>query len=184
MARLRTKKYLLFTGAMALVMIGAVFEGLRVLDERMTVRYQAVGKVVDAQLQPLQDVEVLLLLAVPDQRGGQLDRLFAHHAEMNGHGGARGVIRKAVGPTVGLSGEDGGFVVRAVGRSGAAQAIRIGFQSQTRPPFEVAWLVLRKPGYQDLVRTISILGWKRISGEWGREAESLPVSILSKTPSP
>lgn len=155
------------------VLAGTVW-GLTVINGKMTVRYQAVGIVTDADGAPLDGVEVVLSLTPPPSAGPQLDDLFDAEGATHGRQGSNGALKRAVGPTIGLSSASGTYIVRAIGRTGASHAIRLGFDSSGRPPFEVAWAIFRKQGFPDTTRTISILGWKPAPSGWGKFANRLP----------
>lgn len=165
--------------AVAVTILAATVVGLYYLNDRMTVRYQAVGMVVDSNHQPIDGVEVVMLLSPPPPAGPALDVLFRQEGVKHGRQGASELKRK-VGPPVGLSSQGGAYVVRAIGRTGAAQAIRLGFDSEGRPPFEVAWLVFRRPGEPDLTKTVSILGWRPSANGWGAFANRLPTVTLNR----
>lgn len=159
--------------------VAAAIWGLMLLNERMTVRYQAVGVILDSDHKPLEGVEVVLLLNPPPPAGPALDALFRQEGMLHARQGT-GKLKRAVGPPVGLSGHSGAYVVRALGRTGAARAIRLGLDSQGRPPFEIAWLVFRKQGFPDLTRTVSILGWRTAPGDWGTFANRLPSITMDR----
>ena len=163
----RISRRLFATLVVAVVGVATIL-GLVWLDGQMDVRYQAVGMVTDDQGAPLAGVEAVLMLAPPPM-GTRRDALFASQAA--GEGGKSG-------PVVGLSGLQGTYVVRATGRTGAARAIRLGLDTNGRPPFEMAWLVLRKAGYMDEVRTVSILGWQTSPPHWGEDANRLPLVVM------
>lgn len=152
--------------------------GLGWVDEQMNVRYQAVGRLVDDSGQPLKGVEVLLLLAPPPPAGPRLDRLFVREGEVHGRRSTDGTLRRRIGPTVGLSGSSGAYIVRVMGRTGYSRAIRLGLDSGGKPPFETAWLLFRREGQPDIMRTVSILGWKSSPKGWGAFANRLPKIIL------
>ncbi|WP_319470893.1 hypothetical protein [uncultured Pseudodesulfovibrio sp.] len=183
MSRKRLRFQQVFRPLGIAVMIVGVMAGLVFVNERMTVRYQAVGRVVDANLRPLGGVAVVLLLTPPPV-GDALDRLLESETEGNGLREPTGSIRHDAGPVIGVSSENGAFVVRVSGRQGAAHAIRMGLDSGGRPPFEQAWLVLRKKGYPDMTRVISILGWQPVPRGWGTHADTLPVVIMNRGGSP
>lgn len=171
-------RHRLFIFGSAVVLIAVALWGLAWIDEQMTVRYQAVGRIMDAGGKPADDVEVLLLLSPPPPAGPQLDELFDTDGERHGRYGRNGEIRRELGPIIGLTGGKGYFVVRVVGRTGAARAIRMGFDTQGRPPFETAWLVMRQEGRPDVTKSLSILGWRPSPKEWGVFANRLPVMHL------
>ena len=159
---------------------GGTILGLLRLNEAMEIRYQTVGIVTDATHTPLEGVEVLLLLAPPPSTGTELDSAFRRNAIAQGRLSTDGQAKQPVGPIIGLSGPKGVFLIRTAGRTGAARAIRMGLDSEGRPPFEMGWLVLRKEGYQDTVTTISLLGWRTAPKNWGKFANRLPRAILKK----
>lgn len=160
--------------AAVLAVLASTVWGLTVINEMMTVRYQAVGMVTDAEGAPLDGVEVVLTLTPPPPAGPQLDALFDAEGAVHGRQGSNGALKRTVGPTIGLSSASGTYIVRAVGRTGPSQAIRLGFGTGGRPPFEVAWAIFRKQGFPDTTRTISILGWKSAPNDWGKFANRLP----------
>ncbi len=168
---------MLFFAIFAAVCGGTAF-GLVWVNQAMEVRYQTIGVVTDTNNIPLERVEALLLLAPPPRTGPELDSLFRRNAEAQGRLDSDGLGKQPTGPILGLSGPKGIFLVRASGRSGAARAIRMGLDLAGKPPFEVAWLVLRKKGYQDTVITISILGWPPAPKDWGKFANRLPRTVL------
>jgi len=152
--------------------------GLARFNERMIVRYQAVGIAVDSEGQPLLGVEAALLLAPPPPEGPARDALFEQEGITHNRLGKDGSFTGSVGPAIGLSDSRGAFIVRVTGRLGAAHAIRLGFDRSGRPPFATAWLVLRRPGKPDTTRTLSLLGWKTSPPDWGSYANRLPVIVL------
>lgn len=160
--------------ATAAVLVAGAVWGLAVVNETMTVRYQAAGVVTDAEGNPLDEVEVLLTLEPPPPPGPRLEALFEAEGVRDD-----GRLVRSVGPSVGLSGKTGVYLVRATGRTGAAQAIRLGLDSN-RPAFEVAWVLFRKPGYAALTRTVSIMGWRMAPSDWGTFANRLPVVAMQK----
>ncbi len=143
----------------------------------MTVRYQAIGRIVDGQGKGVVNVEAVLLLEPPPPDGPQLDALFLREG-MARQLDQDGSLSKEVGPAIGLSDTSGAFLVRVTGRLGSAHAIRLGLDRSGRPPFETAWLVLRKAGRPDMTRTVSILGWQTSPDEWGKFANRLPTILL------
>lgn len=155
------------------VCAGAVY-GLVWLDGQMDVRYQALGVVTDRDGQPLEGVEVALLLEPPPQDGVRRDEFFMREGMKHRRRGQEGTLKRTLGPVIGLSDSQGAYVVRVVGRTGTAKAIRLGLDTGGRPPFETAWLLFRKAGYPDVVKTMSILGWRSASEEWGPFANRLP----------
>lgn len=173
---MKRKTYLLRRLALlvvsAFVVAGAAW-ALSVVNEKMTIRYQAVGIITDSAGTPLDGVEVLLMLQPPPSGGAKLDDLFEAEGVLYGRHSPEGHLVRAVGPPIGLSGVSGAYIVRATGRTGAAQAIRLGLDSG-RPAFEVAWIVFRKSGYADLTRTVSILGWRPAPRDWGTFVNRLP----------
>lgn len=166
--------YLVITAALVV----AAIWGLSWVNETMTVRYQAIGRVVDSAGNPVSGVEAVLLLEPPPPAGPQLDALFRREGVANEHYGAEGLLKRAVGPTIGLSDYKGVYVVRATGRTGAARAIRMGMDSGGRPPFERAWLVLRTPAGRDEAKALSLLGWKTAPRDWGTFVNRLPRIVL------
>jgi hypothetical protein len=138
------------------------------VDELMTVRYQAVGMVADADGAPLAGVSVALFLA-PPPGGPARDRALQ---------GSPCADAPAV-PEAGVSGANGAYLVRACGRLGAAQAIRLGLDDAARPPYETGWLVLRTPDGQDVTRVVSLLGWRSAPADWGTAANRLPPVTLN-----
>ncbi|MEF2230243.1 MAG: hypothetical protein V3571_04880 [Pseudodesulfovibrio sp.] len=160
------------------IVIAAAVLGLARINERMIARYQAVGLVVAPDGRPLSGVEAALLLSPPPPEGPQRDALFEQEGLEYGRLGREGSFTGAVGPAVGLSDSQGAFIVRVTGRLGPAHAIRLGFDRTGRPPFETAWLVLRRPGYPDVTRTLSLLGWRTAPPGWGVFANRLPVIVL------
>lgn len=172
-----SRRLALLATAVALV-AGAVW-GLALVNETMTIRYQAAGIVTDVDGNPLDGVEVLLTLEPPPPPGPRLDALFEAEGVRHGRQAPDGRLVRGVGPTVGLSGATGAYLVRAMGRAGAAQAIRLGLDSD-RPPFEVAWVLFRKPGYADLTRTVSVMGWRKAPSDWGTFANRLPMVAMQK----
>lgn len=166
----------LVLAVVTIAMVTGIVFGLLWVNERMDVRYQAVGMVSDATGQPLQGVEAVLLLAPPASAGIGMNAVFRkNRPPQEGVGEFKG----AVGPTIGLSDHKGLFVVRATGRIGLSRTVRFGLDSD-RPVFEVAWLLLRKKGYASLTRTVSILGWRTAPKGWGKHANRLPVIVMEK----
>lgn len=174
------KKFLqrALTLIMALILSGATIAWLARLNERMTVRYQAIGRVVDATKQPVAGVEAILLLAPPPPHGPQRDALFPHMADDGVEPGHTYIGQ--VSPVVGLSDASGAFLVRTRGRLGPAHAIRLGLDRSGRPPFETAWLLLRRDGQPDITRTISILSWRAAPKDWGTFANRIPLIVLRR----
>jgi len=164
---------LLFYSAFAAIIGGTIF-GLIEFNEAMEIRYQAVGIVTDGNGKPIEGVDAILVLTPPPVAGVELDTLFRKDAVTNGRLSPDGHIKLPVGPVIGLSGDKGGFIVRTTGRYGADHAIRMGLDSSGKPPFEIAWLVLRKEGFQDSTMTVSLLGWREAPKDWGRFANRLP----------
>lgn len=150
------------------------------LNEQMNVRYQAVGLLEDASGQPLHGVEVVLTLSPPPPAGPQLDALFISEGVAHGRHAEGGELKRSIGPTIGLSGPSGVYLVRAIGRTGASRAIRLGLDSDGRPPFETGWLILRREGLPDVTRTVSLLGWRPSPSDWGAYANRLPLVILDE----
>lgn len=171
----------LLLGALCLLVTGTLTAyGLYKVNERMTVRYQAVGQVFDQAGNPMEGVEVVLLLTPPPPAGPHMDAVFAQDGADHARHGREGQLKRAVGPTIGLSAPSGTYIVRATGRTGAARAIRLGLDSGGKPPFETAWLILRKEGYRDLTRTLSILGWQQAGPDWGTHANRLPPMTMTR----
>jgi len=164
--------------AAAAILTAAATVGLARFNERMIVRYQAVGLAVDSNGQPLSGVEAALLLAPPPPEGPARDALFEQEGITHNRLGQDGTFTGSVGPAIGLSDSRGAFIVRVTGRLGAAHAIRLGLDRSGRPPFETAWLVLRQPGKPDATRTLSLLGWRPAPPDWGTFANRLPVIVL------
>jgi hypothetical protein len=153
--------------------------GLTWLNEAMEVRYQAIGIITDGNHMPIEGVKALLFLS-PPPTSTRLDTLFHHKTIADGRETKDEQIKQATGPVLGLSGPKGVFLVRATGRPGAVRAIRMGLDSGGRPPFEIAWLVLRKDGYQDSVTTLSIMNWRTAPKRWGKVANRLPELVMNK----
>jgi len=179
MSRFLARRHRLALGAAALVLSGAVIFLLLRVNEWETVRYQAVGRVVDAEGSPLSGVEVALLLTPPPADGPARDALFEREGLEHGRMGKDGTFTGTVGPAVGLSDAGGAFIVRTSGRLGAAHAIRLGLDSSGRPPFRTAWLVLRRPDRPDATRTLSLLGWRPSPKGWGTFANRIPLIVLA-----
>ena len=148
------------------------------INQRMIIRYQAVGIIVTADGQPLPGVEAALLLSPPPPEGPARDALFEQEGIEHNRLGKHGTFSGSVGPAIGLSDARGAFIVRATGRLGAAHAIRLGLDRSGRPPFETAWLVLRRADHPDATRTLSLLGWRSAPPDWGAYANRLPVIVL------
>lgn len=178
MNRSAARRHRLALGALTLALGGAVIFLLLRVNEWETVRYQAVGRVVDAGGVPIPGVEIALLLAPPPSDGPARDALFEREGLEHGRLGKDGIFTGAVGPAVGLSDAGGAFLVRARGRLGAAHAIRMGLDRSGRPAFETAWLVLRRPGSPDATRTLSLLGWRSAPKGWGTFANRIPLIVL------
>ncbi len=170
----------LFVYVTAFVAVAGTVWGLAFINEKMTVRYQAVGFVVDSAGKPLEGVEVVLSLAPPPSAGPQLDALFSAEGLNHGRNGAEGVLKRSIGPAVGLSSATGAYIVRAVGRTGPSHAIRLGLDNSGRPAFEVGWVVYRKQGYPDLTKTVSIMGWRTAPKDWGAFANRLPQIVMGE----
>lgn len=164
---------LLFFVTLILLTAGTAY-GLYNINQSMEVRYQAVGKVTNDAGTPLEGVEAVLTLTPPPSSPAALDGLFQEEAIAYGRMDKEGHLKRPVGPVIGLSGANGGIVVRATGRLGAAHAIRLGMDSSGKPPFEIAWIVLRKEGYQDVTVTMPVMGWRTAPKDWGRVANRLP----------
>jgi len=179
MSRRIARRHRLILGALALALSGAVVFLLLRVNQWETVRYQAVGHVVDAGGNPLPGVEIALLLAPPPSDGPARDALFEREGLEHGRLGKGGTFTGSVGPSVGLSDAGGAFIVRTTGRLGAAHAIRMGLDRSGRPAFETAWLILRRPGSPDATRTISLLGWHPAPKDWGTFANRIPVIVLT-----
>lgn len=173
----RVVSRLLFIPLSAAVVLVAVY-ALSVVDEAMTVRYQAAGVVTDVGGRPIPGVEAILLLEPPPPAGPQLDSLFHREGVAHERHGAQGRLKRSVGPTIGLSDSNGIYVVRVSGRLGAAHAIRLGLDSGGRPAFERAWLVLRHERGPDVMKTLSILGWRKAPKGWGSFVNRLPKMVL------
>lgn len=154
--------------------------GLFVINEIMTIRYQALGFVVGTDGTPLDGVEVILSLSPPPASGPQLDAFFEQEGISHGRHSPGGHLQRTVGPVIGLSGSSGAYIVRVTGRTGASHAIRLGLDTDGRPAFEVAWLVFRKQGYPDLTKTVSILGWRTSPSDWGSFANKLPRITMGR----
>lgn len=165
---------------LSVTIVAAAVYGLVWVNEQMTIRYQAVGIVLDKDGAPIPQVEALLLLEPPPVAGPQLDELFQREGVLHDRYGPNGQLKRAIGPTVGLSDHGGIFVVRVAGRVGPEHAIRLGMDTGGRPPYERAWLVLRREGHPDLTRTISILGWRTAPTDWGTFVNRLPRIQVSK----
>lgn len=174
MARTRSIVHRLTLGALVLAVLAGTGWVLAAINEKMTVRYQAVGVVSDIKGAPLEGVEVVLTMIPPPPPGPQLDALFDEEGALHGRRGSNGKLKRAVGPTIGLSGSSGAYIVRATGRTGAAYAIRLGLDSGGRPPFEVAWVIFRKQGYPDMTKTVSVMPWRSAPADWGSFANRMP----------
>jgi hypothetical protein len=139
------------------------------VDQLMTVRYQAVGMVSDADGAPLAGVAVALLLSPPPDASARTRAL---------HAGTPCAGAPAM-PKAGVSGANGAYLVRACGRLGAAQAIRLGLDDTARPPYETGWLVMRAPDGRDVTKVVSLLGWRTAPADWGTAANRLPPVTLN-----
>ncbi len=155
-----------FVASLAVVALAVL--ALYRVDELMTVRYQAVGVVSDATGAPLAGVAVTLLLSPPPDGPA---RARAMHTSPCADAPAV--------PKAGVSGANGAYLVRACGRLGAAQAIRLGLDDAARPPYETGWLVLRTPDGRDVTRVVSLLGWRTAPADWGTAANRLPPVALN-----
>lgn len=143
------------------------------INDAMEVRYQAVGTVSDSNGNPLEKVEASLLLAPPSTEQAEFDKIFLHNSKTLEHkSNTQGDASKRL--NIGISDTKGVFLTRASGRTGAARAIRFGLDTAGKPPFETAWLVLRKKGYKDTVITVSIMNWPTAPKDWGTIANRLP----------
>lgn len=176
----RKKSIFYYFGMIVLVcvLVGGTGYGLMWVNESMTVRYQAVGVLENVDGSLVKGAEVVLLLEPPPPAGPELDALFADEGRIHGRLGPEGQVKRPLGPTIGLSGAKGVYIVRATGRTGASRAIRLGLDSGGRPPFETAWLMVRRQGYPDITRTVSIMGWRSSPKGWGKFANRLPRVIL------
>lgn len=169
---------IVFIVLIVVIVSSAVF-GLSWINEAMIVRYQAVGVVVDESGSPLPNVEALLLLEPPPPAGPELDALFRREGMIHDRHGAEGRLKREVGPTIGLSDNKGVYVVRATGRLGTSYAIRLGMDSGGRPPFERAWLILRHESGPDVMKTVSIMGWRPAPKGWGSHVNRLPRTTFA-----
>ena len=165
--------YRVFGYCVAAAIVAGTAMALMWVNEQMDIRYQAVGVVTDNDGNPMEGVAAILLLA-PPSIGHELDVLFENEERGSAHG-AEVEAERVTSPTFGLSGVSGAYIVRVTGRTGASRAIRLGLDTAGRPTFEVAWLVLRKEGFFDEIRTVSLLGWRMAPKGWGKFANRLPV---------
>jgi len=163
--------YRLYPYAILVAICGITVFGLLWLNNALEIRYQAIGVVTDENNVPLEGVKALLLLAPPPPTGLRRDELFRSKDLTHG---SQGPDKETSGPVIGISDPKGTFIVRSTGRLGTAHAIRLGLDSSGKPPFEMAWLVLRKQGYQDTTMAVSILGWHTAPKGWGKIANPLP----------
>ena len=175
--KIHSTSRLMFAAVIAAI-LGMTISGLIWLNQAMIVRYQAIGLVTDDNGSPLKGVKAILLLSPPPTTDLELDELFQRQAKSDGSPDSGGKIRKPSGPIIGMSGPKGTYVARATGRLGAAHAIRLGLDSSKKPPFDLAWLVLRKSGLPDVTMTVPIMGWKTAPKDWGKFANRLPVAKM------
>jgi hypothetical protein len=165
----RTRRRARLAAAALVCVIAATLALIRV-NALMTVRYQGAGIVLDTAGEPAAGVMAVLLLSPPPD-GPARDALFRTSPGCG----------TAPAPAS-VSGASGAYVVRACGRLGPAQAIRLGLDATSRPPHATGWLILRSQGRGDTIRAISLLGWHPAPPHWGTEADRLPTVTLPKRP--
>ncbi|WP_419786527.1 hypothetical protein [Pseudodesulfovibrio sp.] len=179
MSRNFFRRHRLLLGALSITLTVAVIFLLHRFNQWTTIRYQGVGQVLDDRGEPIPGVEIALLLTPPPSNTPARDVLFEQEGLAQGRLNQNGVFIGKVGPAIGLSDRNGAFIARATGRLGAAHAIRLGLDRSGRPAFATAWLVLRRTGYPDATRTISLLGWRPAPADWGNFANRIPPIILA-----
>jgi hypothetical protein len=164
----RLYSYTVFAAICGITILGLIW-----LNNAMEIRYQAIGVVTDNNNTPIEGVEAILLLAPPPPTGAKRDELFSNKFLIPGSK-SPDKTSKTSGPIIGISDSNGNFLVRSAGRLGPAHAIRLGLDSSGKPPFKMAWLVLRKQGYQDTTMAVSTFGWVTAPQDWGKIANQLP----------
>ncbi|MBD3380152.1 MAG: hypothetical protein GF408_06800 [Candidatus Omnitrophica bacterium] len=161
--------------ALVIVLVVVVIFGLNDVREEGVIQYRVSGRVLEEGTErPLEGVEVMVLLDKwPTEDPKRLERLFdAYSARWNG---------KFPGRRMGLSGEKGKYVSAGSRKYQRRYKTLFGMQRTFKRPFNKAWVVYQKPGYETVVKEFSTKGWELMSAgaEDSNELPEVELESLS-----